>query len=210
MTVAADVLLGLAVLAALIDWWGVAADRLSVEFVAKPLVDIALIGTALAIDTTDDVGRGLVVAALGAALVGDVVRSTPDARFESGLFATIVAHLLFTAALADSLQPATGTVAALLLVGIGIGAVPQIVAAARAVSSPTGLLVAAYLFTAGALGVFASGTEVLIAAIGGALLVTSAALLTWNRFVSPAPGGSVLVHVTDHMGQVGLVLWLAT
>ena len=57
MTVAADVLLSLAVVAALIDWWGVARERVSVEFIAKPLVDIALIGTALAIDTPEDLAE---------------------------------------------------------------------------------------------------------------------------------------------------------
>lgn len=209
MTVAADVLLGLALAAALIDWWGVARERFSVEFIAKPLVDIALIGTALAIDTPDDVTRGLVVAALGAALVGDVVLSTPDARFEVGIFATIVAQVLFAAALIDSVEPATALVAGLLYVGIGIGAAPQIIHGARQRHPAVGVLVAVHLGTVGALGVFAAGTGVLIAAIGGALFVASATLLTWNRFVAPAPGGNVLVHVTDHMGQIGLVLWLA-
>lgn len=209
MTVAADVLLGLAVLAALIDWWGVSRERISVEFITKPLVDIALIGTALAIDTPDDVIRGLVVAALGAALVGDVVLSTPDARFEAGIFAVIVAHVLFAAALVDSVQPATAMAAGLLYVGIGIGAAPQIIHGARERHPAIGLLVAVHLFSVAALGIFAAGTGVLIAAIGGALFVASAALLTWNRFVSPAPGGRVLVHATDHLGQIGLVLWLA-
>lgn len=209
MTVAADVLLGLAVVAALIDWWGVARERVSVEFIAKPLVDIALIGTALAIDTPEDVTRGLIVAALGAALVGDVVLSTPDARFEAGILATIVAHVLFATALIDTVEPATALVAGLLYFGIGIGAAPQIIHAARVQNPGTGVLVAAALFSAGALGIFAAGTGVLIAAVGGALFVASAALLTWNRFVAPAPGGNVLVHVTDHLGQVGLVLWLA-
>ena len=47
------------------------------------------------------------------------------------------------------------------------------------------------------------------AAIGGALFLASDALLAWNRFVEPAPGGRALVHATDHLGQMGLVLWLA-
>ena len=29
-------------------------------------------------------------------------------------------------------------------------------------------------------------------------------------FYPPAPGGPMLVHVTEHMAQVSLVLWLAT
>jgi hypothetical protein len=210
VTVAADFLLGLALVAALIDWWGVARHRVSVEFIAKPLVDIALIGTALAIDTPQDVTRGLIVAALGAALVGDVVLSTPDARFEAGILATVVSHVLFAASLVEEVELATAVVAVLLYVGIGIGAAPQIIDGARRQHPAIGVLVAGALFTAGLLGIFAAGTGVLVAAIGGGFFFASTALVTWNRFVAPAPGGNALVHATDHLGQVGLVLWLAT
>ena len=60
-----------------------------------------------------------------------------------------------------------------------------------------------------AMGIVAAGTGLLVTAIGGALFVVSDALLGWGRFVGPAPGGRVLVHVTYHLGQAGLVLWLA-
>lgn len=210
MTVAADLLLALALIAALVDWWGVARRRVSVEFIAKPLVDIALIGAALAIETPADITRGLIVAALGAALVGDVVLSTPDARFEAGILATVAAHVLFAAALVEAVEPATAVVAALLYVGIGIGAAPQIIDGARRQHPAAGILIAGALFTAALLGILAAGTGVLIAAIGGGCFFASAALVTWNRFVAPAPGGNALVHATGHLGQVGVVLWLAT
>jgi len=210
VTVAADLLLALALIAALVDWWGVARRRVSVEFIAKPLVDIALIGAALAIETPADITRGLIVAALGAALVGDVVLSTPDARFEAGILSTVVAHVLFAAALVEAVEPATAVVAALLYVGIGIGAAPQIIDGARRQHPAAGVLIAGALFTAALLGILAAGTGVLIAAIGGGCFFASAALVTWNRFVAPAPGGNALVHATGHLGQVGVVLWLAT
>ena len=95
MGTTATVLVALAGVAALVDWWSVARERLGVEFIAKPLVVIGLIGAALAVDTGDGVVRGLVVAALGASLVGDVVLMTPDARFEAGVFAFLVAHVLY-------------------------------------------------------------------------------------------------------------------
>jgi len=210
VTVAADLLLALALIAALVDWWGVARRRVSVEFIAKPLVDIALIGAALAIETPADITRGLIVAALGAALVGDVVLSTPDARFEAGILSTVVAHVLFAAALVEAVEPATAVVAALLYVGIGIGAAPQVIDGARRQHPAAGVLIAGALFTAALLGILAAGTGVLIAAIGGGCFFASVALVTWNRFVAPAPGGNALVHATGHLGQVGVVLWLAT
>ena len=126
-------LVALAGVAALVDWWSVARERLGVEFIAKPLVVIGLIGAALAVDSGDGVVRGLVVAALGASLVGDVVLMTPDARFEAGVFAFLVAHVLYITAFLETggLDVGAGVAAAVLIIGIGLGAVPQIIAGAR-------------------------------------------------------------------------------
>ena len=127
------ILFVLAGLAAVIDWWGVVKDRISVEFMSKPLVIIALIGAALSIDATDGIVRGLVIAALGAALVGDVVLVTPDARFEAGVFALMVAHVLYIAAFLESgsLDLGVEITVGLLIVGLGLGAVPKILDGAR-------------------------------------------------------------------------------
>ena len=210
MTVAADVLVGLALFAAAIDWWGVARGRLSVEFIARPLVMIALIGAALAIETDADVTRGLVVAALGASLVADVVFMSPDARFEAGIVALAVGHVLYIAALAEAVEFGPTVAAALLVVGIGIGAVPQIVDGARRRHPAVAAVVAGFVVAAGAMVTMAGCTGVLIAAIGGALFLAADSLLLWDHYVAPAPGGPMLVHVTEHMAQVSLVLWLAT
>jgi len=209
VTVAADVLLGLAVLAALIDWWGVARERLSVEFTARPLVVIALVGTALAIDTDVDVARGLVIAALGASLVGDVVMTAPDARYEAGLMAFLVGHVLTIAAFVESIQGSLVLGVALLPIGIGIGVAPQIIEGARQEHPVVGALAAVYVVVVGAVATMAAGTGLLVAAIGGALFLASGWLLLWNRYVAPAPGGRLLVHVTEHLARVALVLWLA-
>ena len=127
------ILFFLAGLAAAIDWWGVTKERVSVEFMSKPLVLIALIGAALSIDTDDGIVRGLVIAALGAALVGGVVLVTPDARFGAGAFAFLVAHVLYITAFLETggLDVGAGVAAAVLIIGIGFGAVPQIIAGAR-------------------------------------------------------------------------------
>ena len=190
MTVAADVLVGLALFAAAIDWWGVARGRLSVEFIARPLVMIALIGAALAIETDADVTRGLVVAALGASLVADVVFMSPDARFEAGIVALAVGHVLYIAALAEAVEFGPTVAAALLVVGIGIGAVPQIVDGARRRHPAVAAVVAGFVVAAGAMVTMAGGTGVLIAAIGGALFLAADSLLLWDHYVAPAPGGT--------------------
>lgn len=214
MTTTAVILLVVAAVAATIDWWSVATDRLGVEFLAKPAVVIALIGVSLAIETdtagaTGNVERGLIIAALGASLVGDVVLMTPGARFEAGLAAFLLAHLLYIVALAPEFELVPGLVAAMLFVALGFGVVPQLLGAVRRQGPLIAAAVATYTLAVTAMGVVAAGTAVAVTAIGGALFVTSDALLGWGRFVGPAPGGRVLVHATYHLGQAGLVLWLA-
>ncbi len=205
------VLLVLAGIAAVIDWWGVSKARVSVEFISKPLVIIALIGAALSIDASDGIVRGLVIAALGAALVGDVVLSTPDARFEAGVFALMVAHVLYITAFLQSgtLDLGAEIMAGLLIVGVGFGAVPQILAGARDQGRVVSVGVMVFGILAATMATLGAATAEPTAALGGALFLASDALLAWNRFVTPAPGGRALVHATDHLGQLGLVLWLA-
>ena len=211
MNAPTTVLFVLAGIAAVIDWWGVSKARVSVEFISKPLVIIALIGAALSIDASDGIVRGLVIAALGAALVGDVVLSTPDARFEAGVFALMVAHVLYIAAFLQSgtLDLGAEIMAGLLIVGVGLGAVPQILAGARQQGRVVHFGVMVFGILAATMATLGAATAEPTAVVGGALFLASDALLGWNRFVSPASGGRALVHATDHLGQMGLVLWLA-
>ena len=209
MTATAVALLVVAGLVALIDWWSVAADRLNIEFMAKPLVMIALVGTALAIDTTDNVSRGLVVSALGASLVGDVVLMTPDARFELGLFSFLVAHLLYVLAFFDHIQWIPALVAAVLIAAVSFFVVPRIFGAVRGQSRMLAVAVVAYMLALGATAVAASSTGIVVAALGGAAFFVSDSLLGWDRFVGPTPGGRKMVMITYHLGQAGLVTWLA-
>ncbi|MEM8707266.1 MAG: lysoplasmalogenase [Actinomycetota bacterium] len=211
MTTTALVLIALAGVAAAIDWWAVYEDRLSVEFIAKPLVVIGLIGAALAVDVSDGVVRGLVVAALGASLVGDVVLMTPDARFEAGVFAFLIAHVLYITAFLESgpLEIGAAVAAAVLIIGIGFGAVPQIIEGARSHGPIVQTGVTVYIGVIAVMAVLAAATTVPAAVVGGGLFLASDALLGWNRFVHPAPGGRVLVHATYHVAQIGLVVWLA-
>lgn len=205
----AVILIVAAGLLACVDWWSVARDRPGVEYFAKPLVMVALVGVALAVDASDDTARGLVVAALGASLVGDVVLMGPDHPFMGGLGAFLVAHLIYIAALADSVSVGPALAGATVVVGISLGVVPQLLAAVRTQGLVLTLAVAVYIVTVSTTAVLAVGTGVIVAGVGGCLLLASDALLGWGRFVGPAPGGRTLVHITYHLGQTGMVLWLA-
>ena len=118
MTELSIVLLVGAALIACVDWWSVARDRASVEYLAKPLVIVALVGLALAVDASDDTARGLVIAALGASLVGDVVLMAPDGSFMGGLGAFLVAHGLYITALADSAETGPALAGAIVVAAV--------------------------------------------------------------------------------------------
>ena len=205
----AVVLLVVAGSLACVDWWSVARDRPGAEYFAKPLVIVALVGVALAVDTSDDTARGLVVAALGASLVGDVVLMGPERPFIGGLGAFLVAHLVYIAALVDSVEMEPALAAALVVIGISLGVVPQLLAAVWTRGLVLTIAVAFYIVTVSTTAVLAVGTGVVVVGVGGSLLLVSDALLGWDRFIGPAPGGRTLVHVTYHLGQTGMVLWLA-
>ena len=106
------------------------------------------------------------------------------------------------------LDVGAGVAAAVLIIGIGFGAVPQIIAGARSGGPAIQTGVAVSLAVIAVTAVLAAATGALTAMIAGALLLTSDALLGWNRLVDRAPGGRVLVHLTNHAAQVGFVLWL--
>lgn len=209
MSTLAAILLVSAGCFAFIDWWSVATDRPGVEYLAKPLVIVALVGLALALDASDDTARGLVVAALGASLVGDVVLLSPDGPFEGGLGAFLTAHVLYIIALADSFRVEPAIAGAILIVAIMIGVLPQLLAAVRTRGPTLTVAVTVYVVALSTMALFATATGVVVAAVGGLAFLVSDALLGWGRFVGPAPGGRTLVHVTYHVGQTGLVLWLA-
>ncbi len=208
MNNSAMILLAVAGIAALAAWWGVAKDRLNVEFVANPLVLIALIGTVLAVDVDDSVTRGILIAAMGASLLGDVVLMNPDAGFEIGLFAFLLVHGLYITAFLGSAEIVPLVVAAVLVVGIAVAVVPKLLASARTHGPLTLTTVALYIGAVSLMAISAAGTGEVIAVVGATLFLTSDILLGWDRFVGPALGGRVLVHITYHFAQLSFVLWL--
>lgn len=209
MTPLAVAFLVAAVAVAAIDWWSVARDAAVAEYLAKPLVMVCLVGAAMAIDASDDTARGLVVAALGASLVGDVVLLTPDGPLAGGLGAFLVAHILYATALADSVQTEAAIAGAIVVVGLSLGVVPQLLAAVRPHGAALTAAVSVYSVAVATTAVMAVGTRVLVAAAGGLLFLVSDALVGWRRFIGPSPGGRTLAHLTYHLGQTGLVVWLA-
>jgi uncharacterized membrane protein YhhN len=214
MSQVAPAFLGLALAAAVLDWWAVATERRRLERLVKPATLAALIAVAATIEPATPAARPWFLAALAASLVGDVLLLSP-ARFLAGLVAFLVAHLAYLGGFLThpvSLAGiATGLAWALVLAVI-IGR-PIV----RGAGERAGLAapVIAYLGAILAMAVVATGSGILAAA-GAWLFVASDAALGWDRFVaSPAaaataPNRRRLASIVPyHVGQLLLTLSLA-
>jgi uncharacterized membrane protein YhhN len=216
------ILMGLAAVAAIVDWLAVAREDTRLEYVAKPAV-LALLTVAAAVlpaTHTDLVDRRWwFVAALACCLVGDVLLMLRRDLFVPGLVAFLVGHVLFIVGLLQPPSPAgtppfafstTGLVVA-SLVAVVYGAVPATLIFRALARDGGGALVApvaVYLVAILTMAVLAANVGVPAAATGAALFVVSDTVLALGRFVRPLPHGDVVVHITYHLAQMLLVLSL--
>jgi uncharacterized membrane protein YhhN len=210
MTTAAYIAAAVAAIAALANWWSRWADDRVTERWSKPLVMVALIGMAVVLDPVDPTVRAWFVAALVFSLAGDVFLLGDGRWFVPGLVAFLVAHLAYTVGLIaadtwDWLRFA-GVAAVLVAFGATVGA--RIVGGARREREVLGPAVVAYLIAISSMAAAAAATGNWWALAGAALFVVSDAVLGWRQFVARAAWMSLVVMVTYHLGQAGLVVSL--
>jgi uncharacterized membrane protein YhhN len=216
------ILMGLAGVAAVLDWVAVGSDNRGLEYVAKPAVLAALVAAAAAIplDHTDLVDRRWwFVAALACCLVGDVLLMLPRNLFVPGLAAFLLGHGLFIVGLLQPPAPpgvppfafsTTGLVVATVVV-VSVESLPGTLLLRSLVNThQRGLIVPVCVYTAAiaTMVVLALNVGVVAAAVGSVLFLASDTLLSWNRFVRPIPSGPLAVHVTYHLAQGLLVVSL--
>ena len=218
------ILIGLASVAALVDWVAVARDDRRVEYAAKPAVLVALTLAAVVLPAahTDLVDRRWwFVAALVCSLAGDVLLMLPRNLFVAGLSAFLVGHVLFIVGLLQPPSPAGSPPFTFSATGLAVAAAVVVVAAAYPASLIFRSLVrdghrdlvapvALYLVAIGTMAVLAANVGVPAALAGAALFVVSDTVLALNRFVRPLPHGDVVVHITYHLAQGLLVLSLVS
>jgi uncharacterized membrane protein YhhN len=216
------ILVGLAAVAAVVDWVAVARDDRRLEYVAKPAVLAALTAAAavLPADHTDLVDRRwFFVAALACCLLGDVMLMVPCDLFVPGLVAFLAGHVLYIGGLLQSPSPpghppfafsAMGLSVAAVLVVAGVSVPATFIVRSLVRDGHRQLIapVAVYMVVLATMFVLATNVGVPAAAAGAAFFVASDALLAVGRFVCPLPHGKVAVHVTYHLAQVLLVLSL--
>ena len=209
MNAATFLLLALAAVVAVGDWIAVSAGARVAEYVLKPLTMVVLILAALELDPSSDAARGALVVGLVLSLVGDVLLMVPADLFVPGLAAFLAAHVAYVVALwmlgvsgAGLLVGAVVVVVGALLVG------RRILAGAAATDAGLVAPVTAYLAVISAMVVSALGVGAFFAVAGALLFYASDAVLGWTRFVSDFPRSRVVVMITYHLGQLGLVLAL--
>jgi uncharacterized membrane protein YhhN len=212
-----------AMVVAAADWLAVARRSKPAEYVLKPLVMVLLLAAALELRHGDPNARcALVGAALLLSLVGDVFLMLPRDLFVAGLAAFLLAHVAYVGAF-DSPR----------ITGVGLGAIVVAVLAVVAVGAPIALRIRTALIRTGraslafAVQVYVVAISLMVIfalvtafrpdwpadrsalAIAGALLFFgSDGMIGWSRFVRDFPGSRVLIVVTYHLGQAGLLLGL--
>ena len=217
MTAVAGALLALPRLIALADWVAVAVDRRPLEYVLKPATMVALGAVVLALDLPGCQLRWWYLAAIILSLAGDVFLMLPESAmnpelsFVAGLGSFLVAHVLYVVGMVllgvSGGWLVIGTVAAVLVI-VTVGR--RVIAGARATDRRLFAPVMAYVVVIAVMIATSFGTGIIVGIVGALLFGFSDSVIGWTRFLRDFPHSRVVVMVTYHLGQVGLVLALAT
>lgn len=215
--------LALVMLFAGLDWLVVWQGRKRLEYLTKPAPLLALIAWFALNGGFQGrlvwAGAGLVFA-----LAGDILLILPGKKsFLAGLVAFLGCHLAYLVALNPGGPPLNA--ASLLVLGSVLGAglvIFRPVEGAVKAQGRAALLWGVRVYALVLSLVLASALSVLVASVtnaqaapltaalwlsaGASLFFLSDALLAQNRFVAPIKDGRVLVHITYHLGQIGLAL----
>jgi uncharacterized membrane protein YhhN len=198
---------------ALGDWVACARDTSSaawrrVEYVCKPAALGALVVAAATLDPAASAGtrQWWFVAALVFSLAGDVLLMLPTDQFVGGLSSFFVAHCCYLAGFWSRGPALVALLVSVVVAAIVVGSLGKRILRAvrvqdRALIGP----VAAYMLVIGAMLATALAVGNPLAAVGAVLFVASDSMIAWNRFVGPVPKASVLIMITYHLGQAGLV-----
>lgn len=209
MTAVAFLLLSLTAVVAVADWLSVANNYRAAEYVLKPLVMVFLIAVALSIDPSSDFARVMLIIGLVLSMAGDVFLMLPKDLFVAGLGAFLVAHVFYVVALLSLGVSLTGFVVGIVLmtlVAVVLGR--RIVQGAARVDKTLAGPVAAYISVISLMVASAIGTGRFFAIAGALLFGASDSVLGWTRFLNDFPRSRMIVMVTYHLGQAGLVLAL--
>lgn len=210
MTGAALLLLALTLVVAAADWHAVFHGVKPLEYLCKPLTMVVLIAATLALDIDDTTVRTWFLVALVLCLLGDVFLMLPQDLFVFGLGSFLLGHVAYIVGMhvagVDGGRLVVGIVVVLAALSV-IGT--KVLHGVRAGPEPelTGPVVA-YMSVISAMVASAIGTGHVAAVLGATSFYASDALIAWNRFLRETRHARLVIMVTYHLAQIGLVLSL--
>lgn len=207
MTDTQVVVLVLAAIAAIANWWSRLADSDRVEAWSKPLVTVLVVVLAAVADAPTG-QRVIAVIALVLCLGGDVALMPAVDKFVIGLASFLLGHVVFVVLFLQQRldAPALGLVAAALAVVLAATAGRRIVAGAASGDPALRLPVSAYLVVISTMTVVGWATGRPWVIVGSTAFVISDSVLGWRQFVSESRWMSVTVMVTYHVAIASLAL----
>ena len=213
------ILIGAALILAVIDWIAVAFRSKKIEYIAKPGVILALIAWLIINDGYQ--GQLLFfIIGLVFSLAGDIALMLPKGSFLAGLVFFLVAHIFYIFGF-NVAAPQFSIAGLLILLLISINAfeitrriIRGCVAQGRNyLRIPVALytIVISLMVYSALLTLIKPNSEwiplaSLLVSLGAILFFVSDSLLSWNRFVSPIKNGNLFVIITYHIAQITIIL----
>ena len=210
MTSLAVALLVVTGVIAVVDWWAVSVGARRVEYVAKPLTMVALIGVALTLDATSAAQRWWFVAALVLSLAGDVFLMLPSDRFVPGLASFLLAHVAYVVGFLIVSPGEPAPVLTTLLVVVVSAMLWNRLRTGMRTNGQGAYLgpVTAYVIVIATMVASALASGDWVAVLGALLFMTSDSIIGETRFVGPWRYERIAIMTTYHLGQALLVLSL--
>lgn len=203
----------LALVLAVANWIAVGRRWRRLEYLTKPGTLLALLAWLAPFAFAESRLAGF-LAGLVLSLVGDVLLMLPRQQFVGGLVAFLLAHVAYLIGFNPSLPPRPELTLIALAGFMGLGWVLYL-KLIRRVPPPLRWPVLFYLGVISLMGLSALLTwtrpewdwrAAASVSVGALLFLTSDLVLAWDRFVRPRPHSRVLVMITYHLGQMGLIV----
>lgn len=210
MTGLAFLLLAFALVVAVANWIAVAQGTKALEYLAKPLTMVLLIGATLALDPIDPAVRAWFVAALVLSLAGDIFLMLPQDLFVFGLGAFLLGHIAYVVGMHVDGVSGPRFLVGIVVVMAALAVVGTMILRGVRAGPDPGLAgpVVAYMFVISAMVASAIGTGHVAGIAGATSFYVSDSLIAWNRFLRETPYARVSIMVTYHLAQGALVLSL--
>ena len=210
MTSTVVVLLVVAMIFSIGDWWAVQVSKKSLEYLCKPLATVAFLGIAIAIADAESVPQTWRIIAFVFCLLGDVFLMLPRDAFVPGLASFAIAQICFAISLFNE-----DVTTLRLLIGLAIIVPATLILARRFIRhiSASGhkelvapVMVYMVVIATMAVSAIAGGTAIGIA--GAVVFMLSDSLIAEQRFVKERAWQPVGIMVTYHAALAGLALGL--